>query len=75
MLQIHDRCYVNGNGPGTVEAVCNDKPKGGVSISYCVRLDKESSKLQWFDWYKVEHYDDPKKDDQDQDKAKTRRKG
>ena len=62
MIPIDSKCYVKKNGVGLVEAVCNDKPMGGVSLSYCVRLSKAPDTLQWFPSDEVTAYDEPKKE-------------
>jgi hypothetical protein len=69
MLPVYGRCHVRGYGIGRIEAVCNDKPNGGVGLSYCVRLNKEPNKLQWFDQFKVNYYDGP---DTKEDKNQTK---
>lgn len=84
MLPLNCKCLVQNKGYGRVEAICNDKPNVGVSFSYLVRLDKDPSKLQWFERDLVrqceELDDEPKKmpqqeDHQDRSPRKTRQRG
>lgn len=68
MLPLHSKCYVQDNDIGRIEAICNNK-YSGVKFSYCVRLHKNPSKLQWFDWDEVEQYSGPDPEE-NQNKAK-----
>ena len=84
MLPLNCKCLVRNKGFGRVEAICNDKPNGGVSFSYLVRLDKEPVKLHWFERELVrqceELNDEPKKpketeDHQERSPRKNRQRG
>jgi hypothetical protein len=81
MIPLYSKCYVDQQGVGFVEAVCNDKPMGGTCWSYCVRLSKSPQKLTWFSCHEVSVYDGPNEEedndqaeDQDKTEKETRRK-
>ena len=79
MIPLYSQCYVEKEGVGKVEAVCNDKPSNGISFSYCVRLRKNPNKLRWFEASEVNAHDGSD-EEEDNDQAenqnkKPRRKG
>ena len=72
MIPLYSKCYVEKEGIGQVEAVCNDSPNGGMNLSYCVRLRKNKNSLAWFEADKVDVYNGP---DEEEDKDKTENQG
>jgi len=74
MIPLNTKCYVENEGVGLVEAVCNDRPGTGISFSYCVRLRKSPQKLRWFPSFEVDAYDGPDEEEESKSSKGDKRK-